>query len=380
MPKLLIDWVEIESNYFPEWPTASHKSILIESPNKDDEPTYVREVLSNFMRRAYRRPVSKDEVERKAALFARLRPKEDSFEHTLVSTLAAVLCSSHFLLIAEPSTQPVAEDEPIRKRKLNNYELASRLSYFLWSSMPDQMLFELAENGQISQQTVLKKQVLRMIRDPKALAFSTHFASQWLDLAGIRRLAVNPEYFTFEETTKDLFEQETIRFLHHVVQENLSIDNFIDSDFVVTQHKLAKHYRILVSVEAFMYANLVKNITEEASSLRHPYYSATPLDPKLIQSDAECGCLNAFSTLLLLLLQMFRTFPSQKLKTRQDSPPFKERLVAHANIHKDCQQNRSLGRRLRELQCTRPMARRQPRPKRQITTSESHDRSNHSPP
>ena len=110
--------------------------------------------------------------------------------------------------------------------------------------MPDQMLFELAENGQISQPTVLKKQVLRMIRDPKALAFSTHFASQWLDLAGIRRLAVNPEYFTFEETTKDLFEQETIRFLHHVVQENLSIDNFIDSDFVVTQHKLAKHYRI----------------------------------------------------------------------------------------------------------------------------------------
>ena len=244
MPKLLIDWVEIESNYFPEWPTASHKSILIESPNKDDEPTYVREVLSNFMRRAYRRPVSKDEVERKAALFARLRPKEDSFEHTLVSTLAAVLCSSHFLLIAEPSTQPVAEDEPIRKRKLNSYELASRLSYFLWSSMPDQMLFELAENGQISQPKVLKKQVLRMIRDPKVLAFSTHFASQWLDLAGIRRLAVNPEYFTFEETTKDLFEQETIRFLHHVVQENLSIDNFIDSDFVVTQHKLAKHYRI----------------------------------------------------------------------------------------------------------------------------------------
>ena len=182
MPKLLIDWVEIESNYFPEWPTASHKSILIESPNKDDEPTYVREVLSNFMRRAYRRPVSKDEVDRKAALFARLRPKEDSFEHTLVSTLAAVLCSSHFLLIAEPSTQPVAEDEPIRKRKLNSYELASRLSYFLWSSMPDQMLFELAENGQISQPTVLKKQVLRMIRDPKALAFSTHFASQWLDL------------------------------------------------------------------------------------------------------------------------------------------------------------------------------------------------------
>ena len=244
LPKLFIDWVEIESNHFPEWPTAPKRAILVDSPHREDEPSYVRDVLRNFMKRAYRRPVAEREVERKAALFARLRHTEASFEHTLVSTLAAVLCSSHFLLVAEPAPRAVAEGEPIRKRALNEFELASRLSYFLWSSMPDDALFALAESGELSQPVVLRGQVLRMVRDPKALAFSTHFASQWLDLAGIRRLAVNPEYFTFEETTKDLFEQETIRFLHHIAQENLPIDNFIDSDFVVTHHKLAKHYRI----------------------------------------------------------------------------------------------------------------------------------------
>ena len=244
LPKLFIDWVEITSNYFPQWPTAQKKAILIESPNRDDEAAYVREVIRNFMKRAYRRPVSDHEVERKAKLFERLRPTEASFEHTLVSTLAAILCSSHFLLVAEPDPQPVTEGAKIQKRALNDYELASRLSYFLWSSMPDDILFDLAEKGRLRQPAVLREQTLRMIRDPKALDFSTHFASQWLDLAGIRRLAVNPEYFTFEETTKDLFEQETIRFLHHVLKHNLSIDNFIDSGFVVTHHKLAKHYRI----------------------------------------------------------------------------------------------------------------------------------------
>ena len=244
LPKLFIDWVEIESNYYPEWPSIQKKAILIDSPNKEDEKTYVKEILQNFMKRAYRRPVADHEVERKVALFERLRPVETSFETTLVSTLAAVLCSSNFLLIAEPADNPVTEDEEVPRRKLNNYELASRLSYFLWSSMPDDILFDLADKGQLQKPAVLQEQVQRMMKDPKAYAFSENFAAQWLDLAGIHKLAINPEYFTFQEKDKVLFEQETIRFLHHVFQENLSIRNFIDSDFVVTHHKLAKHYRI----------------------------------------------------------------------------------------------------------------------------------------
>lgn len=110
--------------------------------------------------------------------------------------------------------------------------------------MPDDRLFKLADGKLLSDPRMLQQQVQRMLKDPRADSFSKNFTSQWLDLDAIRRLAVNPEYFVFEEKTKDLFEKESIQFLHHVLTNNLSIDNFIHSDFVVLNHKLAKHYRI----------------------------------------------------------------------------------------------------------------------------------------
>jgi len=235
LPKLKIDWVEITSNYYESWPTPQRKAILFESENQGDETAYAREVLKRFMTRAYRRPVATPEVDRKVALFQRLRTQEESFEATMISTLTAVLCSSHFLMHVEPATE---------KRRLNDYELASRLSYFLWSSMPDERLFDLAAAGKLHAPDVLLSEVKRMIEDPKSAEFSRHFAAQWLDLAGIRRLAVNPEYFNFEETTKDLFEEETIRFVHRVLADDLCITNFIESDFAVLDPALARHYRI----------------------------------------------------------------------------------------------------------------------------------------
>jgi hypothetical protein len=147
------------------------------------------------------------------------------------------------LLLSEPAEAAV-EDGTIEKRSLNDYELASRLSYFLWSSMPDETLFDLASKGQLHEPAILRVQVKRMIEDPKSIGFSRNFASQWLDLAGVRRLAVNPEYFAFREKTKDLFEEESIQFVHHVMKANLSIASFIDSDFAMLNPTLAKHYRI----------------------------------------------------------------------------------------------------------------------------------------
>ena len=235
LPKLRIDWVEITSNYYESWPPPQRQAILLESEHADDTPEYAREVIARFMTRAYRRPVEEHEVDRKVALYERLRPGEASFEAAMVSTLTSVLCSPHFLLHVEPATE---------RRKLNHYELASRLSYFLWSSMPDDRLFELAEAGELHKPEVLIAQVERMMDDPKSGEFTRHFTAQWLDLAGIRRLAVNPEYFKFDEQTKDLFEEESIRFVHHVMAEDLSIANFIDSDFAVIGPALARHYRI----------------------------------------------------------------------------------------------------------------------------------------
>ena len=235
LPMLKIDWVEIKGNHFETWPTPQWKAILFESSNRDNEAVYSREVISAFMERAYRHPVTDLEIDRKHALFQKLRGQEDSFEATMISTLTAVLCSSNFLLISEPA---------IERRDLNDYELASRLSYFLWSSMPDQELFDLAAKSELRKPDVLLAQVDRMIGDPKSRGFSENFASQWLDLAGVRRLAVNPEYFDFKEQTKDLFEEKSIQFVHHVVKTNLPITNFVDSDFAMLNPELARHYRI----------------------------------------------------------------------------------------------------------------------------------------
>lgn len=243
LPKLNIDWVEIVGNHYETWPSPQKQAILFDSPRRENEDLYIREVLERFMPRAYRRPVSAAEVDRKVALFQRLRGQEESFEATANSTLTAVMCSSNFLLISEPEEDEVADDTTLR-RKLDDYELASRLSYFLWSSMPDETLFELAAAQKLHEPQVLLAQTRRMLADPKSRGFSQNFASQWLDLAGIWRLAVNPEYFDFEEQTKKLFEEESIRFVHHVLQEDLSIANFIDSDFAVLNPALARHYRI----------------------------------------------------------------------------------------------------------------------------------------
>ena len=244
LPKLNIDWVEITGNYYESWPSAQKQAILFDSLYRENETRYAREVLSRFMTRAYRRPVGPDELDRKMALFRLLRDKEASFEATVISTLTAVLCSPNFLLISEPDDKDIAGDALPEKRPLNDYELASRLSYFLWSSMPDATLFEIAAKGKLRRPEVLRAQVRRMIDDPKAMGFSRNFAAQWLDLAGVRRLAVNPEYFNFREQTKDHFEEESVRFVHHVMTKNLNITNFIDSDFAILNPVLARHYRI----------------------------------------------------------------------------------------------------------------------------------------
>ena len=244
LPKLNIDWVEITCNHFETWPPAQRQAILFESSNQSNETAYATEVIGRFMKRAYRRPVTDTEVERKVALFQKLRAGEPSFEHTIVSTLTAVLCSPNFLLLSEPEPKKIPDGTSLEKRRIDDYELASRLSYFLWSSMPDETLFDLAKQKKLHQKETLIAQTRRMLADPKSEAFSENFAAQWLELAGIRRLAVNPEYFKFDERTKDLFEQETIQFLHHVLTENLPIQTFIDSDFAVLNPTLARHYRI----------------------------------------------------------------------------------------------------------------------------------------
>ena len=242
LPKLYVDWVEIEGNAYSSWPPESYNNILHDSPNSRDEGLYVNEILSDFMTRAYRRPVTPDEIEHKALLFHDLRRRGSSFKEALISTLTAVLCSPNFLLMVEPLNSQV--EEGLRKRAINDYELASRLSYFLWSTMPDKELFQLADEEKLRNPEVLGEQVERMINDPKAINLAKNFSTQWLGIEQMHTLPINPEYFEFRKGIKDLFERETVEFVYRVMKDNMSILNFIDSEFAILHPELAKHYRI----------------------------------------------------------------------------------------------------------------------------------------
>ena len=241
-PALHITKVELFAPFNKVWPPESRTRVLIESKSKGDEKAYAREVIEKFMQRAYRRPISTQEATRMFDLFVKLRANSDSFDDAITDALSAVLISPGFLLLAEPAKNKEPTD---KARKLTDYELASRLSYFLWSTMPDDTLFALADKGQLQDDAVLRGQVKRMLEDPKSKQFSQRFVSQWLDLDSVQRVAVNPEYFpNFNDALKPMMREETMHFFDTILREDLSCFTLLDSDFAMLNASLAKHYNI----------------------------------------------------------------------------------------------------------------------------------------
>jgi Protein of unknown function (DUF1592)/Protein of unknown function (DUF1588)/Protein of unknown function (DUF1587)/Protein of unknown function (DUF1595)/Protein of unknown function (DUF1585)/Planctomycete cytochrome C len=237
-PTLLVDWVELEGPLHASRPPPSHERILFSSPTREtDETAYAREVLTRFMTRAYRRPVRTDEVEAKMALYSRLRSEKPGFVQAIQVPLTAVLASPHFLYLVEPES-----DQP---RPLNPYELASRLSYFLWSSMPDDELFQLAASGEILKPSVLAAQTTRMLDDPKCEALVRNFAGQWL---GLRKVGANPPakslYPEYDRHLEISIVRETEGFFAEILRHNLDARNFLKSDFVTINERLARFYGI----------------------------------------------------------------------------------------------------------------------------------------
>ena len=236
-PKIVIDSFELDGPVFESWPPAQHTAILFESENQKNGKTesYVREILQRFMKRAYRRPLQDEEVEPMFAFYNKVRPTFDTFEEAVRETLAMVLISPDFLYFIEPSEN--------KKRQLKDYELASRLSYFLWSTMPDRELFGLAESGKLSEPKVLQAQVNRMLKDARSWQFVENFTDQWLDLDGMDRIAINPEFYPdFDNDLKPEMRRETHHFFAEVLNKDLSALNFINSDFVMLNEPLARHY------------------------------------------------------------------------------------------------------------------------------------------
>jgi hypothetical protein len=237
-PKVIIESVDYEAPYYPSWPPERHTRLLPVRPASRAEETEVaRAALAAFMDRAFRRPADPAGVDEMARYFTKVRPLVDSFEQAIRETFAMVLVSPDFLYLVERA-------EPAEKR-IDDYELASRLSYFLWSTMPDERLLELASQGRLSAPEGLTAEVERMLDDERSWAFVEQFSNQWLDLDGVDRVAVNPNYYPdFDESLKADMRGETQHFFAEVLENDLSALTFLRSDFAMLNQALAQHYGI----------------------------------------------------------------------------------------------------------------------------------------
>lgn len=231
--KVLIDFIEISAPFHEQWPPKTHTDIFPESRHKANETMYGQEVLSRFLRRVWRRPVASLDVDKFMTLFAKYRPEFATFEEAMVEVLATALAAPEFLYL----TQRTTADEKKSPVPMSDFELASRLSVFLWSSIPDDELLKLAEQGKLRTPEVLPTQVKRMLADPKARRFSQHFVEQWLGLDGLN----NVTHVT-AGPLREAFHEEPIAFFEEVLKNNLSIMDFIHSDYAMVNERLAAHY------------------------------------------------------------------------------------------------------------------------------------------
>ncbi len=192
--------------------------------------------LRQFATRAYRRPVGDEEVKRLLRLVRLALEQGDGPEVGAKLAFQAVLVSPHFLFRVE-------RDPPGKVGAISQWELASRLSYFLWSSMPDADLFRLAREGKLREPDVLQEQVKRMLANPKAQALGENFARQWLNLRTLRSFSPDPKRFPGfgAELRQDML-RETQMFFMHIVRQDRSVLDFLDADYTFVNERLARHY------------------------------------------------------------------------------------------------------------------------------------------
>jgi hypothetical protein len=219
----------------------STRLILTVIPKEDSEKAKAAEaVLTAFARRAFRRPPTADEVTRLMKLFALADQQGDPFEKAIKLPLKAVLVSPHFLFRIEEDPK-----NPADVKLISEFELATRLSYFLWSSMPDAELLTLAEKGELRKPGVLKAQVERMLKHPKGVALTQNFAGQWLMLRNILTLAPDPAtYKGWDEPLRAAIVRETELFFEHVVKEDRPVTEFLDADYTFLNDRLSWHYGV----------------------------------------------------------------------------------------------------------------------------------------
>lgn len=247
-PGLAIQYVEVEGPLNETWPPESHRRLFGDLPQKGfpvynfsdrvevvstDPPADAERILKSFMRRAFRRTVTDEDVAPFVGVVKARMDSGSTFEQAMRGALKGLLISPEFLFLRE------------RPGTLDDFALACRLSYFLWSTMPDEELFQLAEEHVLSRPDVLRKQVERLLADPKSAAFTESFVGQWLGLREID--ATEPShilYPEFDHLLKVSMIREPELFFEEVLRNDLSVTNFVASDFTLLNGRLAKHYGI----------------------------------------------------------------------------------------------------------------------------------------
>ena len=279
MPRLLIHSVEFEGPFYEQWPPKSHQRILIPSDHADQPEVYAKEVLSAFATRAFRRPVTDQELSDFVHTWSEFYNASGDFRESLKQSLVVVLTSPSFLFAIERSETPEAEP-------LAGMELASKLSYFLWNGPPDERLMqtmtsefpqasfgehrkptpssELAERWRAS----LRQESNRLIQDPQFARFCDQFVYQWLSLDKFDVVETDRKKFPgLNLTTKRQLSQEPARFFEHLIRENLPVQYLIRSPIVVMNETVANYYGLGDQVETGFQFAPIEHGTEHLGGL-----------------------------------------------------------------------------------------------------------------
>ncbi|MDO7840731.1 DUF1592 domain-containing protein [Sphingomonas immobilis] len=222
--------------------TPSRKRIFLCRPRgASAETACARRIVAALARRAYRRPVGEGDIAPLMKIYAAERADSD-FEHGVEAAIEGILVSPHFLFLIESDP---AGSAPGSVHRVSDLELASRLSFFLWSSLPDETLLAAAEKGELGKPGMVEAQVTRMLADPRADALTKNFAGQWLYLRNLDQqrpdITVFPE---FDTRLRRAMARETEMFFGHVVANNRSVLDFIAADYTFLNQRLAEHYGI----------------------------------------------------------------------------------------------------------------------------------------
>ncbi|MCZ6750646.1 MAG: DUF1592 domain-containing protein [Acidobacteria bacterium] len=222
--------------------TPSRRKIFVCIPTgaAEQEPC-ARKILSTLARRAYRRPVTEEDVQELLSLYE-IGRSEGGFEAGIQMALEGILAGPEFLFRVEPDPANVA---PGVAYPVSDLELASRLSFFLWSSIPDDELLSLAERGQLKDPAVLEQQVRRMMADSRSKALVENFAGQWLYLRNMRSVSPDPDEFPeFDDELREAFRRETELLFASMLREDRSVMDLLDADYTFLNERLARHYQI----------------------------------------------------------------------------------------------------------------------------------------